>query len=58
MNECPNCGYKFLGKIGRRKYFCNNCFSEIFISNNKCKVMSLNEKGIPTVIKITPVKES
>ncbi len=49
--ECPQCGYKFLGKIGRRKYFCSNCYSEIFISNNKYKVMCLNEKGIPTVVK-------
>ncbi len=57
MTECPNCGYKFLGKIGRRKYFCSNCFSEIFISNNKCKVMALNEKGIPTVVRVIGHKE-
>ncbi|NLW70165.1 MAG: hypothetical protein GX061_03700 [Eubacteriaceae bacterium] len=58
MTKCPNCGYKFLGKIGRRKYFCSNCFSEIFISNNKVKVMTLNEKGIPSVVQITTAKES
>lgn len=53
MIKCPQCGYKFLGKIGRRKYYCSNCCSEIFISNNKCKIMTLNEKGIPTVVKTT-----
>jgi len=58
MNECPNCGYKFLGKIGRRKYFCSNCYSEIFLSNNKCKVMTLNEKGIPTVTRIIAYNEA
>ena len=55
--ECPQCGYKFLGKIGRRKYFCSNCYSEIFISNNKYKVMSLNEKGIPTVVKTSAAEK-
>ncbi|MBR4395888.1 MAG: hypothetical protein IK026_04330 [Eubacteriaceae bacterium] len=58
MTECPNCGYKFLGKIGRRKYFCSNCFSEIFVSNSKVKIMTLNEKGIPSVVQITTAKES
>jgi len=56
MIKCPQCGYKYVGKIGRRKYFCSNCFSEIFVSNTKCKVMSLNEKGIPTVIKTMKIK--
>ena len=55
--NCPNCGYKFLGKIGRRKYFCSSCCSEIFVANDKCKVMSLNEKGIPTVVKVVTSNE-
>ncbi len=55
--KCPNCSYKFLGKIGRKKYFCSNCYSELLFYSNECKVISLNEKGVAKVIQVCGVKE-
>lgn len=28
MNFCPVCGAKSLGKIGRERYFCHECYHE------------------------------
>ena len=53
--NCPYCASKDMGKIGRKKYLCSNCFSEIVVGANKMKVVSLNEKGIAKVIKTCPI---
>ena len=55
--RCPNCSSKDIGKIGRKKYFCSNCFSEIVVSSDKLKVVSVNEKGIARVIKVCPITD-
>lgn len=52
---CPHCGNKFLGKIGRKKFFCNNCFMELYFSKDKCKMISMNEKGLTTTVKTVRV---
>ncbi|EDS72025.1 hypothetical protein [Anaerofustis stercorihominis] len=55
--KCPYCSNKDMGKIGRKKYFCSNCFSEIVVSSNKFKVISLNEKGIAKVVKTCSISD-
>ena len=54
---CPYCSSKEVGKIGRKKYFCSNCFSEIVVNSHKMKVISLNEKVIPKVIKTCTIAD-
>ncbi len=49
--ECPICSCKDLGKIGRKKYFCPNCCTEILIQSNVMKIISLTKKGVAKVTK-------
>ena len=55
--KCPYFTSKEIGKIGRKKYFCSNCFSEIVVNSDKMKVISLNEKGIAKVIKTCSIAD-
>ncbi len=55
--KCPYCSSKEIGKIGRKKYFCSTCFSEIVVNSNKMNVISLNEKGIAKVIKTCSIAD-
>ncbi|RBP44080.1 hypothetical protein [Garciella nitratireducens] len=43
--HCPVCGQKYIGKIGRKKFFCSNCYSELVISKDKCSVFQIDENG-------------
>lgn len=43
--RCPVCGQKYIGKIGRKKFFCGDCYSELVITNNKCNVFKIDENG-------------
>lgn len=43
--DCPVCSNKDIGKIGRSKYFCSNCFSEVSINKNKLKIFEIDENG-------------
>ena len=35
--ECPKCGHE-MGFIGRKTYFCSECFVEVNISKNGTKI--------------------
>lgn len=48
--HCPVCGQKYIGKIGRKKFFCSNCYSELVISKDICSVFKIDENG--SLIKI------
>ncbi|WP_213818166.1 hypothetical protein [Garciella nitratireducens] len=48
--DCPVCSKKDIGKIGRNKYFCSNCFSEVSINKNTCNIFQIDENG--SLIKI------
>lgn len=43
--DCPVCSKKDIDKIGRSKYFCDNCFSEVSIHKNKCNIFEIDENG-------------
>ncbi len=48
--QCPVCGQKYIGKIGRKKFFCPSCYSELVINKNICSVFKIDENG--SLIKI------
>ncbi len=48
--QCPVCGQKYIGKIGRKKFFCSDCFTELVINKDKCSVFKIDENG--SLIKI------
>lgn len=43
--DCPVCENRDIGKIGRSKYFCSNCFSEVSINKNKLNIFEIDENG-------------
>jgi len=44
--ECPICGNVNTGKLSKSRYFCSNCFVEIFYSRkNKLELFQILEDG-------------
>ncbi|MCR1898835.1 hypothetical protein NSA47_07535 [Irregularibacter muris] len=43
--RCPVCGQNYIGKIGRKKFFCSSCYSEVVISKETCNVFQIDENG-------------
>lgn len=44
--KCPICGNEHTGKLSKSRYFCSNCFVEIFLSKkNKLELLKISEDG-------------
>jgi len=44
--NCPICGNEHLGKLSKSRYFCSNCFIEIFFSRKeKLQIFKILEDG-------------
>lgn len=48
--HCPVCNQKYIGKIGRKKFFCPNCYSEVVINKDMYSVFKIDENG--TLVKL------
>lgn len=44
--NCPICGNEHLGKLSKSRYFCSNCFIEIFLNRKeKLQIFKILEDG-------------
>ncbi len=44
--KCPICGNENTGRLSKSRYFCSNCFVEIFYSKkNKLELFQISEDG-------------
>ena len=51
---CPICGNENTGKLSNSRYFCSNCFVEIFYSRkNKLELFKILEDGSTHPISIS-----
>ncbi|SDK85729.1 hypothetical protein [Natronincola ferrireducens] len=44
--KCPICGNEHTGKLSKSRYFCSDCFIEIFYSKSReLKILKILEDG-------------
>ncbi|GAB6085634.1 hypothetical protein [Alkaliphilus crotonatoxidans] len=44
--KCPICGNEDTGKLSKSRYFCSNCFIEIFFNRkDKLQILKILEDG-------------
>ncbi len=49
--KCPICGNEKTGRLSKSRYFCSNCFIEIFFSKkDDLQLLKISEDGTTNVI--------
>lgn len=44
--KCPICGNEHTGRLSKSRYFCSNCFIEIFFSRKReLHLLKISEDG-------------
>lgn len=51
--KCPICGNEHTGKLSKSRYFCSNCFIEIFYSKkHKLQIFKILEDGTTSTLPV------
>jgi len=45
MEACPKCSSKNIGRISHYRYFCHNCYVEIYSNKGKIKLFQILDDG-------------
>ncbi|ARE89618.1 hypothetical protein [Clostridium formicaceticum] len=52
--RCPICGNENTGKLSKSRYFCSNCFIEIFYSRaSELQILKILEDGSTFTLALT-----